>query len=298
MPYTAALDGGPLIEQDEDARDALIQRYPQYEDTIESMHRNGFAVIDPKYYLYDLDEARSLCENSVPNKAGVQNAWMSNRAIENIATHASVIRLLSCLYGRRAFPFQTMNLAHGTERKACADAYHFNSRPHGFMCSVWVALEDVDENAGPLFYYPESHKRPYTDRRDLEGARSYADYERHIGAQVIARDFKQQQARLQKGQAVILAANLLHGGSPRLNPALTRCTQVTHYFFEGCAYFSPILEDEADSKNSILEPFDIARRRFVKSNQDLLPGRPDLLHRLAPQLAIWRGVLQRILAID
>lgn len=298
MPYTAALDEAPLIDQDENARDALIQRYPQYEDTIVSMHRDGFAVIDPKYYLYDLDESRWVCESSPPSPAGIQDAWMSNRAIENIAAHASVIKLLSCLYGRRAFPFQTLNLAYGTEQKAFADAYHFNTRPQGFICSVWVALEDVDENAGPLFYYPESHRRPYTDRRDLEGARTYADYERHVAAIVAAREFKQQQAYLQKGQAVILAANLLHGGSPRLNSALTRCTQVTHYFFEDCAYHAPVRHDEADPNSGILEPFDISRHRFVKSNQEVYPGRPDLSHRLSRQLAIWTALMRRKLAID
>ncbi len=293
MPYTTAPDDTPLIEQDEAACDALIQRYPQYEASIESMNRDGFAVIDPKYYLYDLDEARWFCETFAVNAAGVENAWMSNRAVQNIATHASLIRLLSCLYGRRAFPFETRNFAYGTERKAHADAYQFNSRPQGFSCSVWVALEEVDEEAGPLFYYPESHKRPYTDRRDLEGEKSYADYERHVGAQIAARSYRQEQARLQKGQAVILSANLLHGDSPRLNPALTRCMQATHYFFEECAYYAPIRQDEANPKTSILEPFDIARRRFVKSNQEVYPGRPDLTHRLSRQLAIWMALMRR-----
>jgi len=298
MPYTTAPDDIPLIEQDETARDALIQRYPQYEATIESMHSDGFAVIDPKYYLYDLDEARWFCETSAADAAGVKNAWMSNRAIENIATHASLIRLLSCLYGRRAFPFQTWNFAHGTEQKAHADAYHYNTWPQGFTCSVWVALEDVDESAGPLFYYPESQGRPYTDRRDLEGAKSYADYERYVGAQVAARTYKQEQARLQKGQAIILSANLLHGGSPRLNPALTRCTQATYYYFEGCAYHAPIQQDAADPSTSILEPFDITRRRFVKSNQDIFPGRPKRRHRVSSQLVIWMALMRRKLAID
>jgi ectoine hydroxylase-related dioxygenase (phytanoyl-CoA dioxygenase family) len=28
------------------------------------------------------------------------------------------------------------------------------------MCGVWVALEDMSEGAGPLEYYPGSHKWP------------------------------------------------------------------------------------------------------------------------------------------
>ena len=32
------------------------------------------------------------------------------------------------------------------------------------MCGVWTALEDIDEECGPLIYYPGSHKWPiYTN---------------------------------------------------------------------------------------------------------------------------------------
>ena len=41
-----------------------------------------------------------------------------------------------------------------------SDAIHFNSDPPGFMCGVWVALEDIDMDNGPLVYYPGSHKLP------------------------------------------------------------------------------------------------------------------------------------------
>ena len=32
--------------------------------------------------------------------------------------------------------------------------------PEGFMCGVWVALEDMDMDNGPLVYYPGSHQLP------------------------------------------------------------------------------------------------------------------------------------------
>jgi hypothetical protein len=45
------------------------------------------------------------------------------------------------------------------------------------------------------------------------------------------------------GQAFIWTANLLHGGAPVVNPELTRWSQVTHYFFEGCEAYTPMLSD-------------------------------------------------------
>jgi hypothetical protein len=43
-----------------------------------------------------------------------------------------------------------------------------------------------------------------------------------------------------KGQAVIWAANLLHGGSLQRDRSRTRHSQVTHYFFEGSRVFNPM----------------------------------------------------------
>ena len=47
-----------------------------------------------------------------------------------------------------------------------------------------------------------------------------------------------QYATLKKGQALLWAANLLHGGSPQRDKRRTRLSQVTHYFFENCKYFT------------------------------------------------------------
>ncbi len=66
-----------------------------------------------------------------------------------------------------------------------------------------------------------------------------------------------------KGQALIWAANLLHGGARQRNPALTRWSQVTHYYFDACAYFTPFLSD----------PF-IGRIAFRDDLTDVSTGRP------------------------
>ena len=45
---------------------------------------------------------------------------------------------------------------------------------------------------------------------------------------------------LKKGQAIVWAANLLHGGTKHINKKLTRKSQVIHYHFKGCSkYYNP-----------------------------------------------------------
>ena len=42
---------------------------------------------------------------------------------------------------------------------------------------------------------------------------------------------------------MIWASNLVHGGSPILREGSSRWSQVTHYLFEGCIYYTPMLSN-------------------------------------------------------
>ena len=42
------------------------------------------------------------------------------------------------------------------------------TEPPGFLVGMWVALEDIDEGAGPVFYVPGSHRLPYVMSEDLD----------------------------------------------------------------------------------------------------------------------------------
>lgn len=90
----------------------------------------------------------------------VIDAWESSHNVKRIATNPTVIDLLSQLYGRPAWPFQTLNFPVGTQQHYHTDTTHFNTAPERYMCGVWVALEDIDEECGPLVYYPGSHRWP------------------------------------------------------------------------------------------------------------------------------------------
>ena len=118
------------------------------------------------------------------------------------------------------------------------------------MCGVWVALEDIDENAGPLVYYPGSHKWPIltndqvgSNANTVIGDPTFKPYETAWKALVHYNQIEPQLFRAKKGQALIWAANLLHGGSKQKEPGFTRWSQVTHYYFEQCCYYVPMYSD-------------------------------------------------------
>jgi hypothetical protein len=76
------------------------------------------------------------------------------------------------------------------------------------------------------------------------GRRNHSrDYGRYVGdvQEVVQRyPLEAHHGTLKKGEALIWAANLLHGGTPRRDPRGTRHSQVTNYFFESCRYFRPV----------------------------------------------------------
>jgi ectoine hydroxylase-related dioxygenase (phytanoyl-CoA dioxygenase family) len=185
----------------------------------------------------------------------VTDAWAGSRHVKQIALAPRVLELLRTLFGAEPRPFQTLNFQLGTEQRVHSDSVHFNTEPPGMMCGVWVALEDVDMDCGPLVYYPGSHKLPFASPREVgivvasgQQTVSHEDYtaryEPYIDEVIQQKGLQPRYATLTKGQAVVWAANLLHGGSPVRVPGRTRRSQVTHYYFEGARLWSPLLSTE------------------------------------------------------
>lgn len=177
------------------------------------------------------------------DKGRVQDGWRVSNACLQIATWPLVLSALRQLYGVEARPFQTLNFPAGTEQLPHSDAIHFNCEPFGRMCGVWVALENVSEKQGPLIYYPGSHKLPEANYPDfgLEAdPANYPLYEKHIQRVIAEHQFKPAYGIINKGQALVWAANLLHGGSARQNKSSSRHSQVTHYYLAGAKPWRPM----------------------------------------------------------
>lgn len=194
-----------------------------------------------------------------------QDAWRDNPDVRALAANPHLLATLGRLYGRAAFPFQTLNFPVGTQQAAHSDAVHFSSLPERFMCGVWIAFEDIAADAGPLIYYPGSHRWPISSnamigRRGWGSASASAQdpFEPVWQAMVAQSGIEPTPFLAKKGQALIWAANLLHGGSPRINRRLTRWSQVTHYYFDNCIYYTPAYSDEPVARLQLRELTDIA----------------------------------------
>ncbi|MBD2840983.1 phytanoyl-CoA dioxygenase family protein [Erythrobacter rubeus] len=262
---SALFPGVPFIESPIFESEELSDFSDQERALARDLNAHGFAIIDfpdteidarierikknlgPRFDIpLDIPTA-----DKTEGERRIQDAWTFDEDVRAIASNPKMLDLLGKLYGRRPFPFQTLNFPVGTQQAAHADAVHFSSLPERFMCGVWVAMEDVSLEAGPLFYVRGSHRWPIMTNAMI-GRRGYGSelasaQDPYADAwQALCQTYQKTEEPFlaRKGQALIWCANLLHGGSRQLDPTLTRWSQVTHYFFDDCIYYTPALSDE------------------------------------------------------
>jgi ectoine hydroxylase-related dioxygenase (phytanoyl-CoA dioxygenase family) len=235
------------------------------EEQREKFERDGYLVADFGYSEQALERAVSDLDGMFFGKPREQdgvhfyprrimNAWRMSESIRSIALHPPVLAALEELYGRKPLPFQTLNFPVGTQQKTHSDTVHFNTKPPGYVAGVWVALEDMDMDNGPLIYYAGSQRLREINMQDVgaEGPSEYDVYERFMIDLIEREGLTAEYATIRKGEALVWSANLLHGGAPQRDQSRSRHSQVTHYFFEGCEYFSPV--SSTDDYVHVIEP--------------------------------------------
>lgn len=195
--------------------------------------------------------------------------WKTNPYILGIAQHPKLLSTLELLYGRKPIPFQTINFLYGSNQPLHQDSIHFYTQPERWMVGTWTALQDMTEDCGPLNVVPGSHKWPHYNFQNLNlpvvefGNQfdNYHEYENFLSQLLEAMDGYKKKWIGKKGQTLIWASNLLHGGAPILDPNSTRYAQATHYYFEGCNhYYSPMFSDTA---NGVYAEKDLSKKNIL-----------------------------------
>lgn len=237
------------------------------------LRRQGYALLDIDEWNFDA-LAASIIEQLKPQypwdawhasgnaNMRLQDAWRTCPEVRELACLGSIVDLLSAVYGRPMFPFQTLNFACGSQQHLHADAVHFNTLPDAWMCGVWVALEDVDADNGPLLYAPGSHRFRFAQNLDIGVPAEAGDA--HQGrfhdlwdALAASGGLQVEPFHARKGQVLIWTAHLLHGGDRHRVRERTRWSQVTHFYAQGCLYYTPMRSNLAVGPMALRKPIDL-----------------------------------------
>ncbi|MEN9386869.1 MAG: hypothetical protein RLZZ185_1610 [Bacteroidota bacterium] len=229
---------------------------PEFEEMARTYHSDGYIVLKKVFS----DEEINLVIEEMKTKGfnegfnfknhrdsnRCQDLWEYSEPTKNISVKPQILSTLEFLYDREVVPFQTLNFLKGSQQMAHSDTIHFSSLPSRFMAGVWVALEDVTEENGPLFYYPSSQKMPeynfnhFKEELIDNSYDNYHEYELFMEELMKNSPYEKKVFLAEKGDALIWSSNIIHGGCPVINPNSTRLSQVTHYFFKDCIYYSPM----------------------------------------------------------
>lgn len=167
-----------------------------------------------------------------------------SRAAMLLSLTPRVQRFLSLVFLEPAAVLQSLTFWRGSQQAAHIDYPYVRTQNRlAQMAASWIALEDIKPGAGPLWYYRGSHKPEVSGFFDWGGGsivlepdsvRSPREFSDHLYQRIQDAQLTPEIFLPNKGDALIWHGNLVHEGSPVLDPGSTRRSYVTHYTAESC----------------------------------------------------------------
>lgn len=223
-------------------------------DMLRRFVRDGFVILDELLPDPMVERANAALDEAIANgyqgyrygdSTRLEQMHVHFPAIRDIWLYPPVHRFLSLVFDAPSRPCQSLVYVFGSQQDAHQDTIHLTPFPAGLMCGVWIALEDVRLGSGELVVYPGSHRLPRVYMHEAGCAKVSGDWS-EFGTKVVGRwtqmlrdsGIAPMPYLAKRGQILIWHENLMHAGSVRRDPSLSRRSVVTHHFAEGViAYY-------------------------------------------------------------
>lgn len=255
----------PFLDTHDSAQELpKMEAFQALEQNIQSAllpwSEKGYAVLEGFFNTEEVGrfnaEVQRLVDSNKANWGYAQKIMFAIRQSKPLyaaATNTTLLSILEMLVGNKVGIFQSINFLKGSQQKAHSDFVHMTTFPQNKIIAVWVALEDVTANSGPIHYYPSSHRLPLVLNADFDNVgtafktakNDYCDYEEKIAEIIAEKGLKKELFLPKKGDVLIWHANLLHGGEPIQNPQSSRKSMVFHYYADEAICFHEISERPA-----------------------------------------------------
>lgn len=240
----------------------MIQKIPSDTDLDKSWDANGFIAL-PGFYSHEEIDAvenevreiwesgntdvvvdnltdgarRYLCDVTIYehkyHRFKTNDLYLVSHLVRKLAINETLSPLLNRLLGQPVVLCNSLNFDKGSSQEDHVDSLYMTPKTSGDLIAIWVALEDCHKDAGPLKYYPGSHKiKPYIFSNGSEHAvgKEYPEFAKYMEEHVQALGLESFTFEAKKGDVFIWNGRLFHGGSKINNPELTRKSIVFHYF--------------------------------------------------------------------
>jgi len=215
---------------------------------------NGFMVLEG--WLDDdfIDKLNSDIDDAVAKKVQgyevgssqrIMGLHSSHKHINHLWKYPKVLEMLSHIFEDEARPCQTLTYVYGSQQSYHQDTVHLTPFPAGYMCGVWVALEDIQVGSGELRVLKGSHRLPRIYRETVDCPQvinnQWDEFAKTVDLKwqdmIADQRFEEMPYLAKKGDILIWHENLMHGGSLRENMEQSRRSIVSHYFAKGALGF-------------------------------------------------------------
>ncbi len=228
--------------------------------SLDEFDEKGYAILRNYLSQEQVDEINKEVDTllkeqkiKITNINKIMFAIHTSALLRSIGADHHLNELLSILLNGNSVLFQSINFITGSEQHTHSDSIHMTTYPLGGLLGVWIALDDITKDNGPLHYYPGSHKLPYYLNEDYDnegnsisiGDKSYKAYEDMIEEKIKEQHLTKVSFLANKGDLLIWHANLFHGGDPHVDKSKTRRSMVLHYFKEGSVCYHEITQRPA-----------------------------------------------------
>lgn len=174
----------------------------------------------------------ALSNEELSHRFKTNDLYLTEEPVRWLAMGQRMAPLIEALLGQTPVLCNSLNFDQGSAQPAHVDSLYMTPRTPGHLCAIWVALEDVTTQAGPLFYFRGSHKLPrhtFSDGTHHAIESEMAAWHARMDRAVQEHGLKRETFLAKRGDVFIWSSDLLHGGSDIIDPSQTRRSVVFHY---------------------------------------------------------------------
>jgi phytanoyl-CoA hydroxylase len=163
----------------------------------------------------------------------INDLFLDEPEVRHLALNRHLTEILTELLDGVPMICNSLNFIWGSQQPNHFDTWYMPPPVQDKLAVTSICLEDVSPNAGPLVYYPGTHRIP--PYRFSHGGIHASDPEMpaclvYLSEQLEAMKAKREEFIGRQGDVFIWHGQLLHGGTRIADMRKTRKTLVTHYW--------------------------------------------------------------------
>lgn len=162
----------------------------------------------------------------------LNDLYLESELVRETILDPELVEVLYDLLDGAPVVSNTLSMERGSQQRMHCDTFYIAPAEPNRMVGAMVLLEGTKAGAGPLRFYPGSHKIPpyeFSDGRLNQIADELDDFDEYIGKEIADRGLLPLDFAGNAGDVLIWHAQLYNGGAPIDDAALTQKTVVAHY---------------------------------------------------------------------